>query len=205
MEIDWSYFVSHVLPVLIIGLFAATRIGFMLTDNSNFKNCGLSKAVYDALEKLYDDREFLRDFVSILQKEENLQDVVTSAISKHKDTYYVCASKGSTSRNRVDDVSFWYNFIWTKLNTNNECDWDAPAARIIHNVIKSNGYKKFSKKYNFTTADDTMMRAVFYYIISRPDFAVNAKEYLYNAIAENQNAIIRAIDRGDFDFTGVSL
>ena len=205
MDIDWTYFVSQVLPILIIGLLIVIRLGFMKFDNSNFKNSGLSKNVYDALEKLYDDREFLRDFVSILQKEENLQDVVTSAISKHKDTYYICASKGSTCRNSVDDIRFWYNYIWTKLYTNNECDWDAPAARIIHNVMKSNGYKKFSKKYNFTTEDDTMMRAVFYYIISRPDFAVNAKEYLYNAIEENQNAIIRAIDRGDFDFTGVSL
>ena len=49
-----------------------------------------------------------------------------------------------------------------------------------------------------------MMRAVLYYMISRPDFAVNVKKYLNTAVAQNKNVIIRAIDKEDFDFTAGS-
>jgi hypothetical protein len=63
---------------------------------------------------------------------------------------------------------------------------------------------KFSKKHNFTKEDDTMMRAVLYYIISRPDFSVTVKKYLNTAVAQNKSVIIRAIDRSDFDISGGS-
>lgn len=199
MDIDWSYIVSHVLPVLIIGLLIVTRLGFMMFDNSNFKSSQLTRNVYDALDKLYDDREFVKDFVSILQKEGNLEDIVRSAIDFNKEDFYKYAPKGSTSRNRVEDQRFYKRYIINRLTSNDEWDWDAPASRVINNVMKSNGYKKFSKKHNFTNQDDTMMRALIYYMISRPDFAKNVKKYLYTAVKQNQNTIIRAIDKSDFD------
>jgi len=41
---------------LFVGLLAAIKIGFMMFDYSNLKSSRLSKNVYDALDKLYDDR-----------------------------------------------------------------------------------------------------------------------------------------------------
>jgi hypothetical protein len=202
MEIDWSYFVSHVLPVLIIGLLVVIKIGLMLTDKSNFKSSMLSKNVYDALDKLYDDRGFVKDFVAILEKEGNLEDMVKSAIEFNKEDYYKYAPKGSTKRNAIEDGRFYRTYILSRLYSNDEWDWDAPASRVISDVMKSNGYKKFSKKHNFTSQDDTMMRALFYYMISRPDFAENVKKYLYTAVKQNKNTIIRAIDKTDFDSFG---
>ena len=189
---------------LFVGLLAAIKIGFMMFDYSNLKSSNLSKNVYDALDKLYDDKEFVKDFVEILKKEGNLQDIIDDILVKYKDVHKF-HFKGNTERSRGTDRLMWSQYIWKMLKDSSlEWRWNAPEKRIIDNVLKSNGYRKFSKKHNFTKEDDTMMRAVFYYIISRPDFAVNVQKYLVPAVEQNRSVIIRAIDRGDFDFTGGS-
>jgi len=191
-------------PYFWVGLLVIIKIGLMLTDKSNFKGSKLSKNVYDALEKLYDDRDFLRDFVEILKKEGNLQDIIDDILVNYKDVHKF-HFKGNTERSRGTDRLMWSQYIWKMLkDSSQEWRWNAPEKRIIDNVLKSNGYRKFSKKHNFTKEDDTMMRAVFYYIISRPDFALNVQKYLVPAVEQNRSVIIRAIDRGDFDFTGGS-
>ena len=191
-------------PYFWVGLLVVIKIGFMLTDKSNFKGSKLSKNVYDALEKLYEDREFVKDFVEILKKEGNLQDIIDDILVKYKDVHKF-HTIGSTKRQQYADRLMWSQYIWKMLkDSSQEWRWNAPEKRIIDNVLKSNGYRKFSKKHNFTKEDDTMMRAVFYYIISRPDFAVNVQKYLVPAVEQNRSVIIRAIDRGDFDFTGGS-
>ena len=191
-------------PYFWVGLLVIIKIVFMLTDKSNFKGSKLSKNVYDALEKLYDDRDFLRDFVEILKKEGNLQDIIDDILVNYKDVHKF-HFKGNTERSRGTDRLMWSQYIWKMLKDSSlEWRWNAPEKRIIDNVLKSNGYINFSKNYNFTNEDDTMMRAVFYYIISRPDFAVNVQKYLVPAVEQNRSVIIRAIDRGDFDFTGGS-
>ena len=192
-------------PYFWVGLLVVIKIGFMLTDKSNFKGSKLSKNVYDALEKLYEDREFVKDFVEILKKEGNLQDITDDILYKYKDGVHRFHRRGSTERSRGSDRLMWSQHIWKMLkDSSEEWKWNAPEKRIIDNVLKSNGYRKFSKKHNFTKEDDTMMRAVFYYIISRPDFAVNVQKYLVPAVEQNRSVIIRAIDRGDFDATSGS-
>ena len=191
-------------PYFWVGLLVIIKIVFMLTDKSNFKGSNLSKNVYDALDKLYDDKEFVKDFVEILKKEGNLQDIIDDILVKYKDVH-TFHTIGSTKRQQYADRLMWSQHIWKMLkDSSQELRWNAPEKRIIDNVLKSNGYRNFSKKHNFTKEDDTMMRAVFYYIISRPDFAVNVQKYLVPAVEQNRSVIIRAIDRGDFDFTGGS-
>ena len=191
-------------PYFWVGLLVVIKIGFMLTDKSNFKGSKLSKNVYDALEKLYEDREFVKDFVEILKKEGNLQDIIDDILVKYKDVHKF-HTIGSTKRQQYADRLMWSQHIWKMFKDSSlEWRWNAPEKRIIDNVLKSNGYRKFSKKHNFTKEDDTMMRAVFYYIISRPDFAVNVQKYLVPAVEQNRSVIIRAIDRGDFDATSGS-
>ena len=190
---------------LFVGLLAAIKIGFMMFDYSNLKSSNLSKNVYDALDKLYDDKEFVKDFVEILKKEGNLQDIINDILVKYKGDVHYWHQIGSTKRSQVQDRRMWSQYIWKMLkDSSEEWRWNAPEKRIIDNVLKSNGYRKFSKKHNFTKEDDTMMRAVFYYIISRPDFAVNVQKYLVPAVEQNRSVIIRAIDRGDFDATSGS-
>jgi hypothetical protein len=106
---DWSYFVGQVLPVLTIGLFAAIRIGFSILSNENFKFSKLSKNVYDGLDDLYTDKEFVKDFVNILKNEGNLQDIVDNIIKKHKDYHYASAPTKSTGRHSGEDKRFYQN------------------------------------------------------------------------------------------------
>jgi hypothetical protein len=205
MNESFMELVGDFIPHLTVGLFAAIKIGLMLVDNTNFKSSGLSKNVYDSLDKLYDDKGFVKDFVDILKKEGNLQDIVNDILVKYKGDVHRFHTIGSTKRQQYADRLMWSQYIWKMLkDSSQEWRWNAPEKRIIDNVLKSNGYRKFSKKHNFTKEDDTMMRAVLYYMISRPDFAVNVKKYLNTAVEQNKSVIIRAIDKSDFDFTAGS-
>jgi hypothetical protein len=198
MEIDWSYFVSHVLPVLIIGLLVVIKIGLMLTDKSNFKSSMLSKNVYDALEKLYEDKEFVKDFVDILKQEGNLEDIIATARDKHND--YPWEDRYSTKRNSGDDRRFYNSLMYGQIKQgSSEYNWVADGKRIVDKVMITIGYKNFSKKQKFIPNDDKAMRGLFYYMITRPDFAVNVKKYLYTAVEKNKPVVIRAIDKSDMD------
>ena len=189
-------------PQLWVGLLVVIKIVLMLTDKSNFKSSKLSKNVYDALEKLYQDKEFVKDFVEILKKEGNLQDIIDDILVKYKDDAHPFHTRGTTKRYRIDDRVMWKQYIWKMLkDSSEEWRWNAPEKRIIDNVLKSNGYRMFSKNHNFTKEDDTMMRAVLYYMISRPNFAVNVKKHLLPAVEQNKSVIIRAIDKSDFEST----
>jgi hypothetical protein len=198
MEIDWPYFVSHVLPVLIIGLLVVIKIGLMLTDKSNFKSSMLSKNVYDALEKLYEDKEFVKDFVDILKQEGNLEDIIATARDKHND--YPWEDRYSTKRNSGDDRRFYNSLMYGQIKQgSSEYNWVADGKRIVDKVMITIGYKNFSKKQKFIPNDDKAMRGLFYYMITRPDFAVNVKKYLYTAVEKNKPVVIRAIDKSDMD------
>jgi len=198
MEIDWSYFVSHVLPVLIIGFLVVIKIGLMLTDKSNFKSSMLSKNVYDALEKLYEDKEFVKDFVDILKQEGNLEDIIATARDKHND--YPWEDRYSTKRNSGDDRRFYNSLMYGQIKQgSSEYNWVADGKRIVDKVMITIGYKNFSKKQKFIPNDDKAMRGLFYYMITRPDFAVNVKKYLYTAVEKNKPVVIRAIDKSDMD------
>jgi len=189
-------------PQLWVGLLVVIKIVLMLTDKSNFKSSKLSKNVYDALDKLYEDKEFVKDFVEILKKEGNLQDIIDDILVKYKDDAHPFHTRGTTKRYRIDDRVMWKQYIWKMLkDSSEEKGWNAPEKRIIDNVLKSNGYRMFSKNHNFTKEDDTMMRAVLYYMISRPNFAVNVKKHLLPAVEQNKSVIIRAIDKSDFEST----
>ena len=78
--------------------------------------------------------------------------------------------------------------------------FDLDAKRIAIEVIKSNGYKKFSKRYEFTAEDDDDMFTVLYYIITRPDFATTAEKYLYTAASNNSNVRVPPLPRGSFQW-----
>ena len=73
------------------------------------------------------------------------------------------------------------------------------AGRIAREVVKSNGYRKFSKKNNFTKEDDRDMVAVLYYIVTRPDFADTAEKYLYTAVGRGEDVIVPALPSTAFD------
>ena len=154
---------------------------------------GISKKVYDAAYDLYKDKEFVKDFVNILKKESNLSDIV----AKSQTEYYADAQpyKGGKKRYPQEDAQDWQGLI--KGNIKGE-GFDPDAKRIAREVIKSNGYKEFSKKYEFTADDNKDMFTVIYYIVTRPDFADTAEKYLYTAASNNIKVPVRPLERGSF-------
>ena len=154
---------------------------------------GISKKVYDAAFDLYKDEEFVKDFVNILKKESNLADIV----AKSQSQYYLDAQmyKGDKTRHFEEDSMDWRILIKGHYSG---YGFQPDAKRIAREVIKSNGYKKFSKKYEFTADDNKDMFTVIYYIVTRPDFADTAEKYLYTAASNNIKVPVRPLERGSF-------
>jgi hypothetical protein len=189
-------FVSHVLPFIYIGFLALFFWAF--TRYKAFgrnSSLGISERVWRSVNDLYKDKEFVKDFVNILQKESNLSDIVNKSITQYykEDQTY----KGVVQRRPTEDMRDWDVLI--KGNIKGE-GFDLDAKRIAIEVMKSNGYKKFSKKYKFTKEDNEDMFTVIYYIITRPDFATTAEKYLYTAASNNSNVRVPPLPTGSFSY-----
>ena len=154
---------------------------------------GINQRLADSIDELYKDKEFVKDFVKILQKESNLDIIVDKAQTRfYKDSYL----KGTRKRSPRLDSLDWQKIIRTMING---VGFQPDAGRIAREVVKSNGYRKFSKKNNFTKEDDRDMVAVLYYIVTRPDFADTAEKYLYTAVGRGEDVIVPALPSTAFD------
>jgi hypothetical protein len=184
------------LPFIWIGLTAL--VGWAFTRYKAFgrnSSLGVSERVWVSINYLYKDKEFVKDFVNILKKESNLSDIVNKSITQYykEDQTY----KGVVQRRATEDMRDWDVLI--KGNIKGE-GFDLDAKRIAIEVMKSNGYKKFSKKYKFTKEDNEDMFTIIYYIITRPDFATTAEKYLYTAANNNRNVPVPPLPRGSFSY-----
>jgi hypothetical protein len=185
-------------PFIFLGLYAV--IGWALKKWAPFfnpygrnKEYGISKEVFDAISKLYLDKEFVKDFVNILKKESNLNDIIAKA---QKEYYTDLYKKDSKHRSSQFDKEDYQQYIKGNIKG---LGFQPEAKKIAQSVIKSNGYKKFSKKYKFTADDDKDMVGVIYYIVTRPDFADTAEKYLYTAASNNKNITIPPLPKGAFE------
>lgn len=156
------------------------------------KEYGISKEVFDAIPKLYLEKEFVKDFVSILKIESNLNDIIAKSQREHYTDFH---KKDSKYRSLYNDNQDYQLYIKGNIKG---VGFHPEAKEIAQSVIKSNGYKKFSKKYNFTAEDDKDMVGVIYYIVTRPDFADTAEKYLFTAVSNNKNITIPPLPKGAF-------
>ena len=160
---------------------------------------GLYAEVYNAIPNLYTDKEFVKDFVKILQQESNLEDI----IEKSQTEWYAYKNKfrknilysGPKYRSTFYDQEDYQDFIKGNITG---YGFQPDAKRIAQSVIKSNGYKKFSKKHKFKPWHDRDMFCVIYYIVTRNDFAETAKKYLYPAASDNKNIPIPPLPKDAF-------
>jgi hypothetical protein len=148
---------------------------------------GISGNVEDSLDDIYKDKNLVKDFVNILRSEGNVDVIVDKARSMaYKEKY----PHHTTARDVRLDNEDWNSYIrWGMEDWN----WEADAKRIAQRVVQSNGYKKFAAKHKFTKEDDNDMIKIFYFIISRPDFAKTAKTYLYTMADKDKAANIKAV------------
>ena len=157
---------------------------------------GLSHRVYNAIPSLYFDRKFVNDFITILQKESNLEGIV----EKSQTEFYAWKNKNKKLKRKYRSLSLDTEDYHDLIKGNWDGDgFDQDAKRIAQSVIDSDGYKRFSEKYKFTSFDDKDMFCVIYYIITRPDFAETAKNYLYNAFSNNRNIRVPPLPKDAFN------
>jgi hypothetical protein len=154
---------------------------------------GLSPEVFNAIPNLYSDKEFVKDFVRILQNESNLEDIV----KKSQTQWYKELNKYGTKKRSIDrDTEDYQDLIKGNIRG---LGFQPDAKRIAQDTIKTNGYKKFSKKYKFTSRDDKDMMTVIYYIVTRPDFSDTAEKYLYTAANDDTNVTVPPLPKDAFN------
>ena len=186
-------------PYIMFGLIALVLCamkkwmpGFRTYGGKNSQT-GINKRLADSIDDLYKDKEFVKDFVKILEKQSNLEIIVDKAQTRfYKDSYL----RGTRKRSARLDSLDWQKIIRTMINGEG---FHPGAGRIAREVIKTNGYKMFSKKHEFSAEDDMDMLAVMYYIVTRPDFADTAERYLYAAARSGSNVLVPALPSTAFD------
>jgi hypothetical protein len=135
----------------------------------------------------------VKDFVVILQREFDLENIVAKSQTKY---YALNNRKNTNHRDIYLDIEDYQDLIRGNWDGDG---FDPDAKRIAHSVIKSNGYKSFAIKFKFTKYDHQDMFCVIYYIITRPDFVHNAKKYLYTAVNNDEKVKITPLPKEAFD------
>ena len=161
---------------------------------STANSAGLSNRVGDALDDIYKDKELVKDFVIILKKAGDIDSIAKDALSDLK------KRRRFEYRPEEDGNDRWVNRTdWEEhINRNiDEFEWTKSARDIAHDVVKSQGYIKFSKKHKFNSKDDIVMKELFYFIVTRPDFAKTAKMYLYKAADKSIPSNVKAVNLKD--------
>ena len=161
---------------------------------STANSAGLSNRVGDALDDIYKDKELVKDFVIILKKAGDIDSIAKDALSDLK------KRRRFEYRPEEDGNDRWVNRTdWEEhINRNiDEFEWTKSARDIAHDVVKSQGYIKFSKKHKFNSKDDIVMKELFYFIVTRPDFAKTAKMYLYKAADKSIPSDVKAVNLKD--------
>ena len=160
---------------------------------SKANSAGLSNRVGDALDDIYKDKELVKDFVIILKKAGDIDSIAKDALSdliKRRRFEYRPDGGNSNLVNRED----WEGHIHRNIY---EFEWTKTARDIANDVVKSKGYIKFSKKHKFNSKDDIVMKELFYFIVTRPDFAKTAKMYLYKAADNGIPSNVKAVNLKD--------
>ena len=140
------------------------------------------------------DKELVKDFVIILKKAGDIDSIAKDALSD------LIKRRRFEYRPEEDGNDRWVNRTdWEEhINDNiDEFEWTKSARDIAHDVVKSQGYIKFSKKHKFNSKDDIVMKELFYFIVTRPDFAKTAKMYLYKSAKKSIPSNVKAVNLKD--------
>ena len=161
---------------------------------STANSAGLSNRVGDALDDIYKDKELVKDFVIILKKAGDIDSIAKDALSDLMKRRRFEYRPGEDGNDRWVNKTDWELHIHRNID---EFEWTKSARDIAHDVVKSNGYIKFSKKHKFNSKDDIVMKELFYFIVTRPDFAKTAKMYLYKAADKSIHSDVKAVNLKD--------
>lgn len=119
-----------------------------------------SKNVFDAIEDIWDDKSFIKDFAKILADEGNFEEIEKQIIDSSLETVT------------------YEKELWDKVDSPN---YRPPSIskRIVEKLMSTDSYKKLARKYKFQKNDEVNFAKLLYITISKPDFSEVAKTYIF--------------------------
>lgn len=155
-------FLSIAIPVVLIGgailkFLRSRKLGYEPSEN-----------VINAINDIWNDREFVTAFVKIIDKVSNFEELINK-INKN-----LLNDRSSTKKYR--DAELWWVANQDKYKI------DINIQKVISQLEKTPQYKSMAKKHNFTADDIKDFRKVLYITITRNDVVKRSKEILNKSI-----------------------
>lgn len=119
-----------------------------------------SKNVFDAIEDMWDDKPFIKDFAKILADEGNFDEIEKQIIDSSLETVT------------------YEKELWDKVDSPNYRP-SSISKRIVKKLMNTQSYKRLAKKYKFEKNDEENFAKLLYITISKPDFSDIAKTYIF--------------------------
>jgi hypothetical protein len=171
--------VGDLLPILIPLTAYIAHLGLKLLGFSRnaWDGAGLSKEVQTALPFIYKDTALIKDFAKILKDEGDLEQFFKKIDTANEKIW----------KNQVGVIGGPGRFDWNHIGFVKNYKFQPDAKRVANKLIKTNSYKRFSKKYSLSNEDDVMMEKLFYWIVTRPNFKDEVKQYILNVVDASTN------------------
>ena len=121
--------------------------------------------VIDAINNMWDDKPFLKDFAKILSDEGDIDKLADLVKSLKKDKSNI----PETER------------IWRQINSTN-FEPQPTAKRIVQKLLNTSSYKGMVKKFKLTKEDEQYFAKLMLLTIMRPEFTEYAKVYILKTL-----------------------
>lgn len=155
-------FLSIAIPVALIG---GAILSFLQHRKLGYEP---SENVINAINDIWNDREFVTAFVKTIDKVSNFDELINKI-----NTNLV---NSRSSREDYRDAELWWRANRDKYKI------DINIQKVISQLEKTPQYKSMAKKHNFTADDIKDFRKVLYITITRKDVVNRSKEILSKSV-----------------------
>ncbi len=124
-----------------------------------------NKNVFQALNSLFTEKSFIKDFQKILYQEGNFDEFQKKVNLQMK--------KNPKTGKDFDALEIWNQTDIADFDKNNV------AKRVIQKLLNTSDYKKVEKEYNFTKEDKMDSAKLFYWLISTNKLNRVAKDIVF--------------------------
>lgn len=127
-----------------------------------------SENVINAINDIWNDREFVTTFAKIIDKVNNFDELINKI-----NTNLV---NSRSSRKDYRDAELWWCANQDKYKI------DISIQKVISQLVKTPQYKSMAKKHNFKANDQNDFRKVLYITVTRKDVVKHSKEILSKSV-----------------------
>jgi hypothetical protein len=122
--------------------------------------------VINALNDMWDNKPFLKDFAKILSDEGDIDELAKQ----------IRTLKNSKKPQLLDTESLW------RMVNKTDFEPASVSKRIVQRLLNTSSYKGIVKKYKFTKEDEQYFAKLLLLTLMSADFTRNAKQYILKTI-----------------------